>query len=217
MTFRADRKFLYMISGIVVGFLLILVSFPVFGRLIGSFGEMNSLKTRVLNLTAKRDTLESVDAQTANSATTAVRTLPTKIGAMAAVAQIQAAANQNGVNITRISATVKDETNPQTAQIKVDVQSPIDTIDQFLKAVETTLPYVKIGGGKVSKTAELLETSIIFETYWKDVPNLPGVEVALPALSQKEKDLLTKIKGFKETTTFAIPVSGQGRPNPFSF
>lgn len=218
LTLTTDRKFLYSMGAIVVGALLLFVSFPIFGRLVSSFRDLNNLKTLVANLGAKRDTLASVDNNTVNSANIVVRALPTKISAMAAVAQIRAAATEKGVNISRIQATVKEGSNPATAQIRIDVEGPLDTIDQFLKVVETTLPYITIGEGKTTKTAELLQTSITFETYWKELPKVGGVEAALPVLTEKERQLLVKLSGFKEVTSNAVPVAeGQGRANPFSF
>ena len=95
-----DRRFIYTIVAIVAGFIMLLVSFPIFGRLTESWRKIDSLKQTVEKLSAKHDFLGRVDANTTNSVTTAVGALPTKIGALAAVAQIRAAAQAQGVNIS---------------------------------------------------------------------------------------------------------------------
>ena len=217
-TLSTDRKFIYVICAIAIGFILVFVSFPVFSRLTSLFGDMNNSKSVVNNLTSKRDFLINIDSQTVNSANLTLRALPTKISALAAVAQIRAAASEKGVTISEMQATVKDVINPRTAQIRIDVEGPLDPVGQFLKVVETTLPYIKIGEGKTSKTGELLKTTIMFEAYWKELPEVGGVESALPILTENERQLLAKLSGFKQVTSVAIPTSeGEGRANPFSF
>ena len=217
VTLLTNRRFLYTAAAIIGAFLLVLVSFPLFGKLIDSWQKLGGLRQTVEKLSVKKDFLANLDNREVNAAAVASRALPTKMGALLAVAQIRAAAGEKGVNITKVQVTIK-EAELNTAQIKIDIQGPLEQVNEFLKVVEKTLPLIRIGDGKTSKSGGLIDTSVLFETYWKGVPKLPEIDEALPELTDKEKEFLTKLNGFRETTKVIVPVSeGQGRPNPFSF
>ncbi|MBI3290179.1 hypothetical protein HYZ78_02190 [Candidatus Microgenomates bacterium] len=218
LTFSINRRFLYTMTAVVGAFLLVLAGFPLFGQLVESWQKLNSLGQTVEKLSVKKDFLANLDAKEVNAAAVAARALPAKMGTLAAVAQVRAAASQKGVNIVRIQVTPKEETSPSATQIKIDIEGPLEQVNEFLKVVEKTLPFIQIGDGRTTKTGGLVETAVVLETYWKEVPKLPEIEEALPELTAKEKEFLTKLSGFKETTSAAIPVAeGQGRANPFSF
>lgn len=213
-----SRSFIYLLIFIVGAGLAIILSVPIFGRVKTSWDNFSVTKKKVALMSVKKDSLASLDKSSVESAAVAGRALPLKVGVVSALARIREVAQSAGVSISKVQMSTKEDAVPQTNVLSVSVVGGVSDVRRFVQEAQNTLPVVKIGEGKITTSGGPMETTVNFETFWKEAPKLPGIEELMPVLTGEEKTLLEKLKTFKG----AIPVSGQSssyepRPNPFSF
>lgn len=213
-----SRSFIYLLIFIVGGGLVIVLSVPIFGRARTSWENFSALKNKVTLMSAKKDSLANLEGGSVESAAVASRALPIRVGAVGALARIREVAQDVGVSVSKVQLATKEDADPPTNVLSVSVVGGVSDVRNFVEEAQKTLPLVRIGEGKIITSGGLMETTVDFETFYKETPKLPGIEEPLPVLTGEEKILLEKLRTFKRATAISgQTASYESRPNPFSF
>lgn len=200
---------------------LILTSFPLFGRLVNSWNDLNNNSNLVNQSTRKKEQLGSLDQSNLSFSTKkAVLALPEKTGVLLTLARVREISQNSGISLVKVQVSIDEgdgKTIPKNA-VRVDVEGPLIKIKEFLADLERSLPYTRVLTGKTSTVSGISTTTISVETYWKKFPTkLPGVSETITSLNESEQKLLSGILNFAQKKTASTPTSSLGRSNPFSF
>lgn len=219
--FLSQKPFLLFMVLFVLLLALILTSFPLFGRLVDSWNDLNNNSNLVSQSTRKKEQLGGLDQGNLSLSTKkAVLALPEKTGVLLTLARVRELTQNSGISLAKVQVSIDEgdgNSLPKNA-VRVDVEGPLVKIKEFLADLERSLPYIRILTGKTSTVSGISTTTISIETYWKKFPTkLPGINEAITSLNESEQKLLSGILNFAEKKTTSTPTSNLGRSNPFSF
>ncbi len=211
---------LLMISIIAVLFVYLLM----FGlkKVSSEISAYNELNNDISVFRKKLSSLQEIKEGIVDQADKTVIALPNRNSAIFTLSQIESLAQESNITLNSIRFTQisqKDGINSMGLKLSItgsDVQSVFD----FIKKLYDIAPITTISSGNLSGTESAGEISAGFDMliYWSDFPTqIPPISAPLVELSDKEKELLSKVNNLKSPLFVILePQPPAERSQPFN-
>lgn len=216
------RKFAFPAISIVTSLIVIAaVVIPQSMQLIENQNNITDLQTQIDNLSSKVNTLNSISAPQFESDTAIInKALPGNKDYIDSTSSIQDAIDKTKVTLTGISFAEGQPTGGiENYKIKVDLQSSLQSINQFISLINRSprimrISRIELTGGQ--NQAEFTATITISAFY--ALPQKPALTVTQPvsALTADEQTQILQLEKNFKTTTSSSNSQPTGRSDPFN-
>ncbi len=203
--------------------LLILVIVPQLFKILNTNTKIEETKQKIDKLNNKVADLKKVNVSEYKDNFNKLNiVIPTRIDAPSAISQIQTIAASSNVQIVSFGVAIpQTDSGTNNFLIKVEFKGSNASINNFIEQLKNaprlmTINKIEITG---DKTGTNFNTTLAIQAYFsKQQTTLSAIEDSITLLSDKDKELLSKIDKSVKT----IPVVSEdtitgpkGKPNPF--
>ncbi len=204
---------------------------PKLDDLLKTRGNLTKQKKELAQLTQKVTVLEGYDQDELKDRVNKIlRVLPKEKDAPLILVTMRSLANDYSLEISSLMIDVgelatesaelktKKETLP-SLNIQLSVSGSLGDLYDFLEAIESTTPLMRIDHVSIDREGTTIESSIDLFTYHLAAPQDIGkVSRQITPLSSEEEEIYQKLSRYQPAIVGTrLPYVGSGKENPFEF
>lgn len=187
-------------------------------------------KKELAQLTQKVTVLEGYDQDELKIRVNKIlKVLPKEKDAPLILVTMRSLANDYSLEINNLSIDVgelaTESTKPKTKKetlpslsIQLNVFGTLNDLYDFLEAVESTTPLMRIDHVSIDREGTTIESTIDLFTYHLVAPQDIGkVSRQITSLSSEEEEVYQKLSRYRPIVGVRLPYVGSGKENPFEF
>ncbi len=232
--YQRFRLYIYpLVVGLSTVFMIVFVIYPQTAKLFDNQKVQEDLNNKSQFLEAKAATLEALDdSDLSKKVGYVLSAYPSEPDFVNILGILQNVANQNGFSISALSVNPTTSTSggSQKYSVKMDAVGSRNLLPRFITSIESSGRLVRVKGIDISpgKGGDSISVNLDIEVLYALIPSGLGgtADTPLPALSDKDEQLITTLATFSPATPVTAPtqesnnsnnkqVTPRGRANPF--
>lgn len=219
--YKQNRNFIFpILVGIASLILIILVIYPQISSLITNNGSLGQTVTKTKFLEVKAAELQGLnDTELQKDVNIALSALPEGRDYLGVITIIQNILSQSGFRLQSLEFIPAEQSRELAYSVKLEITGPRDSLNLVLTDIESSYRPMKVASIETNLSASNnTEAIVTVNVFYAPLPTTLGsVEAPLPTLTDRDKELVTKLSGFvadvpEETGNVNIP---RGKLDPF--
>lgn len=208
------------LSILVVVVIFLLAGNFVVAKITSLIAENEAAQKSKAMLQDKLSSLQTTQAQVANSAQSLTMALPSANTSLAISSQLRVIGAENSLGLENFSVgTEIKEGAISHVDVTFDANGPSANILNFIEQTKTIAPLNKVKRLKLTTASgEVSRANIVVSSYWAAFPTkIPAVSDPLQQITPEEQTLLTTLSTLRSPQFLELsPESGGGKADPFS-